>query len=74
MRKAALALALALALAATAVPAAPVTGPDPAAEDTLLASITRRAYDDPEAMLAELNRRWPTHAGPGQPREPAWLL
>lgn len=72
MRAAAFAFAGLLAVAAAA--AAPVAAPDPAAEDTLLASITRRAYDDPEAMLAELNRRWPAHAGQGQPREAAWLL
>lgn len=68
------ALALSLLLATAALNAAPVTAPDPVAEDTLLANITRRAFDDPDAMLAELTRRWPTHAGPGQPREAAWLL
>ncbi|MBW8845546.1 MAG: GGDEF domain-containing protein [Burkholderiales bacterium] len=72
MRRAA--LALALLLAAATGQAAPVTAPDPVAENTLLANITRRAFDDPDAMLAELGRRWPTHAGPGQPREAAWLL
>ena len=65
--------ALGLLLAA-AVQAAPVTAPDPVAEDTTLANITRRAFDDPDAMLAELARRWPTHAEPGQPREASWLL
>ncbi len=67
-------LVLGLLLAAGAARAVPVTAPDPAAEDTLLANITRRAYDDPDAMLAELARRWPAQAGPGQPREAAWLL
>ena len=71
MRAVALMLSLLLAAAANA---APVSAPDPAAEDALLANIVRRAFDDPEAMLAELDRRWPTHAGPGQPREAAWLL
>ncbi|CAM3916099.1 tetratricopeptide repeat-containing diguanylate cyclase [Roseateles saccharophilus] len=66
-------LALALALAA-AVPATPVTAPDPASEDNWLADLTRRAFDDPDGMLAELQRRWPTQAEPGQPREAAWLL
>jgi diguanylate cyclase (GGDEF)-like protein len=54
--------------------AGPVTAPDPVAEDTMLANLTRRAFDAPEAMLAELQQRWPTHAGPGQPREAAWLM
>ncbi len=63
-----------LALASSLAAAAPVTAPDPVAEDTLLANITRRAYDAPEAMLAELQQRWPTHAEPGQPREAAWLM
>lgn len=54
--------------------AAPVTAPDPATEDALLAAMTRRAFDAPEAMLAELHQRWPTHAGAGQPREAAWLM
>ncbi|MGM9481737.1 diguanylate cyclase [Roseateles sp. NT4] len=66
--------ALWLALAGAAASAAPVTAPDPVAEDTLLANITRRAFDAPEAMLAELQQRWPTHAEPGQPREAAWLM
>jgi diguanylate cyclase (GGDEF)-like protein len=75
MRRLVLALALGLSLmGAVGAVAAPVAAPDPAAEDTLLANITRRAYDDPDAMLAELARRWPTHAGPGQPREAAWLF
>lgn len=68
------ALAFVLALAVTAPRATPVTAPDPATEDLQLAQIGRRAYDDPEGMLAELTRRWPTHAQPGQPREAAWLL
>ena len=68
------ALLLALLLAAACLQAAPVSAPDPVAEDTLLAGITRRAFDDPDTMLVELGRRWPTHAGPGQPREAAWLL
>ncbi|MBI3346607.1 MAG: diguanylate cyclase [Burkholderiales bacterium] len=72
MRAAALTLSLLLAFAAAT--AAPVSAPDPVTEDTLLANITRRAFDDPDAMLDELSRRWPTHAGPGQPREAAWLL
>ncbi|MDR7270455.1 diguanylate cyclase (GGDEF)-like protein [Pelomonas saccharophila] len=65
---------LLLALACVGAAAAPVTAPDPVAEDTLLANITRRAFDAPEAMLAELQQRWPTHAEPGQPREAAWLM
>ncbi len=70
----AMALALLLALTLAGARAAPVTAPDPVAEDTLLATITRRAFDAPEAMLAELQQRWPTHAEPGQPREAAWLM
>lgn len=70
----ALLITLALLLAATAPHATPAAVPDPAAEDTLLAQITWRAYDDPEGMLAELGRRWPAHAQAGQPREAAWLL
>lgn len=69
-----MALSLLLALALGGAHAAPVTAPDPVAEDTLLATITRRAFDAPEAMLAELKQRWPTHAEPGQPREAAWLM
>jgi len=65
---------LVLALAAAGGRAAPDPVPDPVAEDTVLANITRRAFDDPDAMLAELRRRWPAHAGPGQPREAAWLM
>ncbi|HEY8877699.1 MAG TPA: GGDEF domain-containing protein [Roseateles sp.] len=65
---------LLLALAFAAAGAAPVTAPDPVAEDAVLANITRRAFDAPEAMLAELQQRWPTHAEPGQPREAAWLM
>jgi diguanylate cyclase (GGDEF)-like protein len=62
-------------LIAAATPAAvPGAALDPAAEDTLLATLTRRAFDAPEAMLAELQQRWPAHAGPGQPREAAWLM
>lgn len=64
-----LALLLALPLRA-----APVAAPDPVAENAQLAQIVRRAFDDPRGMLAELDRRWPTHAGPGQPREVAWLF
>lgn len=64
-------VALALPLLVAAVP---VTAPDPVTEDTMLANLTRRAFDAPEAMLAELQQRWPTHAGPGQPREAAWLM
>ncbi len=68
-------LALCCLLQASAgVRANPVAGPDPAAEDVLLANIARRAFDDPAAMLAELERRWPAQAGPGQPREAAWLF
>jgi len=62
--------ALMLALAGAAALAAPET----AAEDSLLAHIGRRAFDAPEAMLAELQQRWPNQALPGQPRESAWLL
>lgn len=61
---AALLVASSLAAAAT----------DTLAEDALLAQITRRAYDAPEAMLAELQQRWPAQAHHGQPREVAWLL
>lgn len=64
-------LALALPRGAMSVT---VTAPDSVAEDALLATITRRAFDAPEAMLAELQQRWPTNAGLGQPREAAWLL
>ena len=53
---AALLVASSLAAAAT----------DTLAEDALLAQITRRAYDAPEAMLAELQQRWP--AGPTRPK------
>lgn len=67
-------LSLLLSLTLTGAHAAPVSAPDPVAEDTLLASITRRAFDAPEVMLAELQQRWPTHAEPGQPREAAWLM
>ena len=45
-------VALLLLLACGLSGAAPVTAPDPVAEDTLLANITRRAFDAPEAMLA----------------------
>ncbi|HEY1129354.1 MAG TPA: GGDEF domain-containing protein [Roseateles sp.] len=48
--------------------------PEPLPEDTVLANITRRAFDAPEAMLAELTQRWPAQARPGQPREAAWLM
>lgn len=72
MKTAAALAALLLALASAR--AAPVAAPDPAAEDVWLAGVTRRAYDDPEAMLAELGRRWPVNAQPGQPREAAWLM
>jgi diguanylate cyclase (GGDEF)-like protein len=72
MKTAATLAALLLALAAAR--ATPVAATDPAAEDTWLAGVTRRAYDDPEAMLAELGRRWPVNAEPGQPREAAWLM
>lgn len=65
-------LALALPLAATLANAAPAS--DAAAEDALLANITRRAFDAPDAMLAELQQRWPAHAEEGQPREAAWLM
>ena len=67
-------LALLLWLACAGSGAVPVAAPDPVAEDVLLAGITRRAFDAPEAMLAELRQRWPTHAEPGQPREAAWLM
>ncbi|MBL8275276.1 MAG: diguanylate cyclase [Pelomonas sp.] len=63
-----------LLAAAVSAGAAPVVAPDPATEDAQLAALTRRAFDAPEAMLAELHQRWPTHAGPGQPREAAWLM
>lgn len=54
--------------------AAPVTAPDPATEDAWLAALVRRAFDYPDAALAELTQRWPAHAQPGQPREAAWLM
>jgi len=63
-------LVLLLLLAAAACPAAPAA--DLVAERTLLANITRRAFDDPDAMLAELERRRP--AGMAPAREAAWLL
>lgn len=69
-----LAVALLLALGLSGVRAAPDTPPDARAEDALLAHIVRRAFDAPDAMLAELRQRWPAHAGPGQPRETAWLM
>ena len=62
------------ALTLVGAQAAPVTAPDPASEDTWLAVAVRRAYETPEASLAELNQRWPAHAEPGQPREAAWLF
>ncbi|MGQ3055254.1 MAG: diguanylate cyclase [Roseateles sp.] len=65
---------LLLSLAVARAGAVPVAVPDPVAEDTLLANIARRAFDAPDAMLAELRQRWPTHAEPGQPREAAWLM
>ncbi|MFT7775870.1 diguanylate cyclase [Roseateles sp.] len=68
MKRIATILLLALGLACAQ------SAPDPEAEDTLLANIARRAFDDPEAMLAELARRWPAHAEPGQPREAVWLM
>ncbi|MBV8036086.1 diguanylate cyclase [Roseateles sp.] len=70
----ALLLALALAGASAGAGAGAGAGADPAAEDGLLANIARRAFDAPEAMLAELAQRWPAYAGPGQPREAAWLM
>jgi diguanylate cyclase (GGDEF)-like protein len=63
-------LALALAPIASALGAAP---PDALAADRmLLANITRRAFDDPSAMLAELQKRWPAETTP--PQQAAWLL
>lgn len=67
-------LAVLLPVLAALASAVPVTAPDPADEDAWLADVARRAFDDPDAMLAELKQRWPAHAGPGQPREAAWLL
>jgi len=67
MRRLALALLFGLGVAAADTP-------DTAAEDALLAGIVRRAFDAPEAMLAELAQRWPADAEPGRPREAAWLL
>ncbi|MEO6279118.1 GGDEF domain-containing protein [Roseateles sp.] len=63
-----------LAATAGATPAAtPAAAPDDLAADrTLLANITRRAYDDPVAMLAELDRRQPVVNSPL--RAQAWLL
>ncbi|MFG6460624.1 diguanylate cyclase [Roseateles sp. DXS20W] len=46
--------------------------PDLAAERAQLADLTRRAYDAPAAMLAELDRRWPADVDPA--REAAWLF
>ncbi|MFG6431727.1 diguanylate cyclase [Roseateles sp. LYH14W] len=45
---------------------------EPANEDALLHNISRRAFDDPGAMLAELSQRQPT--APTPPREAAWLF
>ena len=70
---AATALALAPVQAVAAPASAPAAAVDHAAEDTLLANIVRRAFDAPADMLKELQRRWPADAGPGGPREPAWL-
>jgi diguanylate cyclase (GGDEF)-like protein len=65
------ALAFALFVAAGLAPAAPAA-PDEAAERAQLAAITLRAFEAPEAMLVELDRRWPT--GATGSREAAWLL
>jgi diguanylate cyclase (GGDEF)-like protein len=64
----ALLVAWGLLLAATA----PQAANEWAAENTLLANITRRAFDDPDAMLVELERRQPASLPPA--REAAWLL
>jgi diguanylate cyclase (GGDEF)-like protein len=63
------AVLLALCLALSAVPSA--AEPDLAADREQLAQLTRRAFDEPAAMLAELERRWPRQAEPA--REIAWL-
>jgi diguanylate cyclase (GGDEF)-like protein len=72
MKAAVLALTLAFALLLPAGAAQAEPAPDLAAERTLLANITLRAFDDPDAMLAELDRHWPADAAPA--REAAWLL
>ncbi len=71
-----LALALLPALAWVGVGAHATPGPaaDAAVEDAMLAGIVRRAFDAPQAMLAELQQRWPASAAEGQPREAAWLM
>ncbi|MFG6486618.1 GGDEF domain-containing protein [Roseateles sp. BYS78W] len=61
-----------LSLALLATTAGAVSDPELAADRQLLANITRRAFDDPAAMLAELTRRWPADASPA--REAAWLF
>jgi diguanylate cyclase (GGDEF)-like protein len=64
-------LALGLLLAPTGVAAGPVDAL--VAENNRLTAVVRRAFDAPEAMLAELDRlRPPSAAEPG--REAAWLL
>jgi len=64
--------ALTLVLALFAATAGATPADDLAADRMLLANIARRAYDDPAAMLAELNKRWPADATPA--REAAWLF
>lgn len=68
MRAALLSLGL---LLAAAVPAQPDDAR--AADDQRLATLVRRAFDAPEAQLAELDRRRPS-ADAGPAREAAWLL
>ncbi|MFG6467353.1 sensor domain-containing diguanylate cyclase [Roseateles sp. BYS87W] len=54
--------------------AAPAARADLAAEELQLAQISRRAFDAPEAMLAELSQRWPADFAGQTQRESAWLM
>ena len=66
------ALLLSLSLSLTLAAAVAQATPDLAAERAQLAELTRRAYDAPAAVLAELDRRRPAGAEPA--REAAWLF
>jgi len=61
---------LAALLGAGAVTAEPAS--EAVSEDALLHNISRRAFDEPGAMLAELARH--RQAAPTPPREAAWLF